>query len=355
MKLPPLASVVGGAFPRLQSTSAPPPPPIQPPERVTSPQIFNFQPPPLTSTRSFASDRTAQPPSLSSRSSPSSSSTTLARFDTSDFSRLRITAPGSAHQISPAPIPVSSYRESDRANSGSPPDVLDDAMEAMYKTRVNPPRSSLPPLRGRNSFPALQPIRSLDHDLPPRPPSEADAALLAPIKSHPSSALAAKQTFRLPPISSLSLTPSAASNVSSNSSTATMHVSPGLPQVDPGQRASVSPVSSSASSGGPPLSYAHRSSIFSQSSASRWAQEQQARSHPTPARSSISSFDTIGSLLAPSVTSSRTSFSSEVQEEWERASAALGGSGMRLGAGGRKVSLVRNGSDGMEGVSEDRV
>ncbi|KAM0747712.1 hypothetical protein T439DRAFT_358933 [Meredithblackwellia eburnea MCA 4105] len=362
--------------------------PQDPPSAPSSPQIFNYRPPPLSSARSFTSDRTAQPQSLSSMSSPSSSSTTLPRFDTAaDFSRLRIS--------NPPPPSSNSHTHSyhhypDRNASSTPPDILDEAMEAMARPgRVNPPRSSLPPLRAPVFHTHLPSLPTIEDDLPHRPPpSEADALLQAPIlktnansstsisASSSSAVLGSKPTIRLPPISSLSLASSNSSHSSAGSTNTITAVPPPLPSSAasgppppsfvPGSNGSHSSRNSSVSS--PTPGFAHRSSTFSHSSQSTSAG---GTHRTTPARSSISSFDTLGSHWAPggSMGSSRTSFSSEVQEEWERASAALGGSMRVVGASGRKVSssaaaagnsgqwepdksLVERSSDEMEGVTE---
>lgn len=147
-------------------------------------------------------------------------------------------------------------------------------METVYRQpNVNPPRSSLPPLRMNSSG---------------RYGSEADAALLAPIlppialsASHPNAASASKTT--LPPLSSLALS-------------------------TPAQPFPSRP--------------------------STWSQQSTSSAGPNHTRSSVSSFETLGttsassslpgsSLWGPtSFTSSRTSFSSEVQEEWDRMSQA---------------------------------
>ncbi|KAI5481867.1 homeobox protein OTX [Pseudohyphozyma bogoriensis] len=112
VKLPPLMSMLGqpptgNESPQQQYPPAPPSP--------TS-NVFSHRPPPLTTQRSFNSDRTAQPPS--EVASPSSSSTTLPRFDHTEFSRLRISNPPSRY---PDDMPQGL-------------DVLDEAMETVYRS-----------------------------------------------------------------------------------------------------------------------------------------------------------------------------------------------------------------------------
>ncbi|SCV71315.1 BQ2448_2903 [Microbotryum intermedium] len=175
-----------------------------------------------------------------------------------DLSRLRISNDG----------PLQSERCS------SPPDILDAAMETMFRPVAFPARSKLPPLRSTLGLTA--PLT--EHEFPQRS-SEADAALLAPIRP----AEKPHHTFapRLPPISSLTLAPS--------------NVFPSAPRTL--------------------RSASHRA-----------------------ARSSISSLDTLGtwsagigtngqvhnSASAASSATSRTSFSSEVQEEWDRMTSGVG-------------------------------
>ncbi|KDE02634.1 hypothetical protein MVLG_06820 [Microbotryum lychnidis-dioicae p1A1 Lamole] len=174
-----------------------------------------------------------------------------------DFSRLRISNDG----------PLQSERGS------SPPDILDAAMETMFRPAAFPARSKLPPLRSTLGLAAPPP----EHDFTQRS-SEADAALLAPIRSTEKTLTFAK---RLPPISSLALAPS--------------NVFPSAPRT--------------------PGSASHR-----------------------VARSSISSLDTLGAwsagmdargqvhnnASAASIATSRTSFLSEVQEEWDRMTSGVG-------------------------------
>lgn len=223
MKLPSLSAVLGSALPdQPQAHRAPPPAPS-------------------SGTRSFANPQ--------STFSPPMSPTTSRPFD--DFSRLRISSEREG-AFSP---PADPYRRS------SPPDILDVAMETMYRPTALPARSQLPPLR---SAVARQ------------GPSEADAALLAPILPSSSYNSSAATSTRLPPISALSL----------NTPTLPFATTP------PQQRSST------------------------------WSQQSASSASGQTGRSSVSSFDTLGTWAPHSVTSSRTSFSSEVQEEWERMSAA---------------------------------
>ncbi|SCZ91260.1 BZ3500_MvSof-1268-A1-R1_Chr1-2g01291 [Microbotryum saponariae] len=174
-----------------------------------------------------------------------------------DFSRLRISNDG----------PSQCERRS------SPPDILDAAMETMFRPAAFPARSKLPPLRSTLGLGA--PLS--EHEFTQRS-SEADAALLAPIRPAEKT-----HTFatRLPPISALALAPS--------------NVFPSAPRT--------------------PGSASHR-----------------------VARSSVSSLDTLGTwsagvgahgqvhnnASAASSATSRTSFSSEVQEEWDRMTSGVG-------------------------------
>ncbi|KAK4705294.1 hypothetical protein P7C70_g906, partial [Phenoliferia sp. Uapishka_3] len=314
VKLPSLSSVVGSALPQ-----SAPHVDMTVPSRVTSPELFAYQPPPISfpSSNSFHSERTVrQPMSNSAVSSPTSSYATLPRVDTGDFSRLRISGTPSNN----TPISSMSANGDRRRSSGVTADVLDDAMETMYRpARCNPPRSELPPLRLRS----IQPL-----DRSARSASEADALLLAPIRkaSSMSSALAAKQSVRLPPISSF--TPSTHSSHSSDASNLTLqqiHLTPREKEPLPPAPAITSSPPVSSAPAPPPLTFnfpPQRTSTFSHSSSQ-----------------SSHSLDTLGSHLFggdPSLSSSRTSFSSEVTEEWEKHSVALGGS-MRMG--GRRVSF----------------
>lgn len=267
VKLPSLSAVLGGPLPGSAegyNASQPPPRQVvfshsQPPSSAAS-----RPPPPAPSsgTRAFTNARSIlSPPSPPTSSSGPGTSVSSRPFD-DGFSRLRISSEG---PLSP------------QTRQASPPDILDAAMETVYRpTNINPPRSSLPPLR----FGGAPGGRS----------SEADAALLAPI---------------LPPI-----------NLSS-SSEKSKHTLP--------------PISSLALSS-PSQPFPSRASTWSQQSAQ--SATSSAGGHT---RSSVSSFDTLGTGWggAPaSHASSRTSFSSEVQEEWERMSQAgvIGN-----GTGGRKV------------------
>lgn len=306
--------------------------------------IFSHRPPPLPTpaprpSSSFISSD--QPfPSLAA-----SSSNTMPRYDQrfegTEFSRLRISNPPSIHSNGTGGGGESVLDSSPSPEGQSPPDILDDAMEMMYRSsRANPSRSSLPPLR--STF--TKDIRRMQ-PLPARPASEADAALLAPILKTGNNTFGGPGTklppMRLPPLSSLSLAPS--ETASSNSSTSTILPNGSSPyqQPYPSPTASISPPHHPPF---PPRSFSHTSSRSSISSAAGVGSGGISGSNggSGPARSSISSLETSTSSWAPSLTSSRTSFSSEVQEEWDRASAALGG-GMSLGS--RKANLVvREGS-----------
>ncbi|ORY67953.1 hypothetical protein BCR35DRAFT_354773 [Leucosporidium creatinivorum] len=270
VKLPSLSAVLGGALPGpTEGYNASQPPPRQvvfSHSQPFSPQASNASrpPPPAPSsgTRAFTNARSIlSPPSPPLPGNGNNSSVSSRPFD-DGFSRLRISSEG---PLSP------------QTRQASPPDILDAAMETVYRpTNVNPPRSSLPPLRLGGQGGSRT--------------SEADAALLAPILPPINlSSTAEKSKHTLPPISSLALS-------------------------SPSQR------------------FPSRASTWSQQSAQ--SATSSAGGHT---RSSVSSFDTLGTGWGGGPTShasSRTSFSSEVQEEWERMSQAgvIGN-----GTGGRKV------------------
>lgn len=281
VKLPSLSAVLGGAIPPSTTTADGFSSAQAPPRQVTfnHPQPFSpptaaahRPPPPAPSSGARNYGPHGMPPPSPTTSQANASSRP---FD-DGFSRLRISSEG---PISPT------------TRQASPPDLLDAAMETVYRpSKVNPPRSSLPPLRFTHSGRAIH-------------TSEADAALLAPILP-PITLSGASTPKTLPPLSSLALS------------------SPTHP-------------------------FPSRASTWSQQSGA-------STSSAGHTRSSVSSFDWGGgpTLAAPGASgssfasSSRTSFSSEVQEEWDRIASA---------SAGRKVKTeVTGGFGGWEPESKGR-
>ncbi|KAM0790581.1 hypothetical protein ACM66B_004448 [Microbotryomycetes sp. NB124-2] len=242
-----------------------------------------------TFTSTFANRPPPPAPSAGTRAIPNSqimvSPMSPVSFAPSDsFSRLRISSEG------PGSPPT---------RHASPPDMLDAVMETMSRpTNVVPARASLPPLRYHART------------------SEADAALLAPIL--PAGSSSSSMLKQLPPISSIT-------------------GSLGLP--------SLSPTSSTFGHPNHPFPQRERMT-FNQthtSSSTGSNNSQSSSSKLDVGRSSVSSFETSGTGWTPASlgSSSRTSFSSEVQDEWDRVSREHNSLANQAQTGaGRKVKAV---------------
>lgn len=248
-------------------------------------------------------------------------------FEDVGFSRLRIS---SEAPMSPPPqevTPPTSQRQ------GSPPDILDAAMELVYRpSNINPPRSSLPPLRLSAHRSSIQ--------------SEADAALLAPILP----VGGRKNSQQLPSISSLT---SSAGTIpgppahpfpsrGSVSSTRTAQQQPAVQHhTIPHGGTSTTWTTSSLRNDpppAPPTSSSHtRSSLSSVDTRTGWtwgaspslslsARPQDAdREGGDGSRTSLSTSAT--SSLGDVAVSGPGSFSSEVQEEWRAVMGQVGAKG----------------------------
>ncbi|KAK4057018.1 hypothetical protein OIO90_001918 [Microbotryomycetes sp. JL221] len=264
VKLPSLSSVLGGTLPDSpameygsgQAT----------PRQATFSSHFGSRPPPPAPS---SGTRAIPNPQIMPPMSPAPSDS---------FSRLRLSSEG------PGSPPT---------RHASPPDMLDAVMETMYRpTNVVPARASLPPLRNSTTNRG----------------SEADAALLAPIRpTNHQNSNSTNNRQQLPPISSITGSLQLPSLSLSSSSTGFAHPTHPFPPREkalPQLSSSFGSTSSSGGGGGGGPGGPGRTD--------------------TAGRSSVSSFDTSGTSSAwtpASIgSSSRTSFSSEVQDEWDRVS-----------------------------------
>ena len=290
--------------------------------------------------------------------------------------------PNRSHAFSPGPADDFSrlaISHQDRPSSGAG-DMLDKAVAAINVPRAAPIKDSLPPLRvalGGAVFdgPAPQPQRG-----------EADKALLAPILPVVEPAESVRAATRLRPLASITTTFAPQPSIfpsHSHSSASTITQTPNPHFADnapPSNQASFNRDSSPPSSHSPlttPQSpFAHRASTWSTASAAPTAYSfpSSNRSQPTTQGGSISSLDTLGTWArgadarevpgwssnnsngsgtnglangngtgtahpATGDGSSRSSFSAEVQEEWERYNAGRKASGGGLAMEGREVRL----------------
>ncbi|KAK4052486.1 hypothetical protein OIV83_002288 [Microbotryomycetes sp. JL201] len=277
VKLPPLSAIIGGTLPDSPGGDYGT---ASTPRQATFTSTFANRPPPPA-------------PSAGTRAIPNSqimSPMSPVSFAPSDsFSRLRISSEG------PGSPPT---------RHASPPDMLDAVMETMSRpTNIVPARASLPPLRYH-----------------PRP-SEADAALLAPIL--PAGASTSSKPKQLPPISSITSSlglPFTSPSSSSSPATTTTFGHPTHP-FPPRERSNTGMTTNSH--------------LLSSSAGSHNSQS----SKLDVGRSSVSSFETLGTGWTPASmgSSSRTSFSSEVQDEWDRVSREQNS---LAATGGRKVKAV---------------
>lgn len=308
--------------------------------------------------------------------------------------------PSRTHAFSPGPADDFSrlaISHQDRPSSGAGGDMLDKAVAAINVPRAAPIKESLPPLRM-----ALGPV-VFDSPAPLPPRGEADKALLAPILARADSAASATPSSRttatrLPSLASITTTfaphPSifpSHSHSSASTITQTHHFADNQPptlQHSPNGPTSDSSPASHSPVTTPQSPFAHRASTWSTASAAPTAYSFPASQHSGPGtqggRSSISSLDTLGTWARGADArdgvpgwsgsnsngsgsngnatghgqaianghvfaatgkenghggSSRTSFSSEVQEEWERYNAGRKASGGGLGMEGREVRL----------------
>ncbi|BGP26531.1 hypothetical protein JCM10295v2_005484 [Rhodotorula toruloides] len=223
VKLPSLSTVLGAGPPAPQPAQQPPPTLPVASAPVDHQPMFSHSPfSPAPAHASVTSPGSAPLPN------PSFQRAMFSPEPSSSFERLRIsggplsptsaTAPSPFSPLSTAPTPSTAATTPAPARPGST-DILDVAMETMaYRSsgRSLPPRQTLPPLR---SVFGDAPIAARGGKK--GGPSEADKALLAPIKAESAgSSTAASGPLRLPPIQTFAAVglPTASSSGSSSAS-----------------------------------------------------------------------------------------------------------------------------------------
>ncbi|BGP34139.1 hypothetical protein JCM10296v2_005954 [Rhodotorula toruloides] len=221
VKLPSLSSVLG-AGPAAPQPAQQPPPAALPPSSAPVDHQPMFSHSPFSSTPTHAS---VTSPVSASLPNPSLQRAMFSPEPSSSFERLRIsngplsptsvTTPTPFSPASTAPTPSTAATTPVAPARPGSTDILDVAMETMaYRSsgRSLPPRQTLPPLR---SVFGDAPIATRGGKK--GGPSEADKALLAPIKAESAGAPAAGGPPRLPPIQSFA--PVAVGSPTTSSST----------------------------------------------------------------------------------------------------------------------------------------
>ncbi|BGP72358.1 hypothetical protein NBRC10513v2_005754 [Rhodotorula toruloides] len=207
VKLPSLSSVLGAGPAAPQGAQQPPPPAALPPSSapVDHQPMFSHSPFSPTPTHASVTSPVSAPlpnPSFQRAmfSPEPSSSFERLRISTGSLSPTSVTTPTPFSPASTAPTPSTAATTPVAPARPGSTDILDVAMETMaYRSsgRSLPPRQTLPPLR---SVFGDAPIATRGGKK--GGPSEADKALLAPIKAESAGAAAAGGPPRLPPIQS---------------------------------------------------------------------------------------------------------------------------------------------------------